>query len=333
MLSYNTNENYSDFEANKEKLNFFTSDSEIIKGSSINSPKVEYDNEEFIKNIDKRIKSYNYLPIGSIMMYWNKDKIPAGWHLCDGTPIDSLDINNNESSTLKNILGSGTLPKMFYSKNETGVGADDVLAAIAREDEKYLSNHNIDMKFDKDGKYLGSNNYGGIKLETKNIPPHSHLINDYYHVENENHLSSDSDAKNYKNYYITRTQDKDSYFNGSFGRKIGAYYNGQDKNNNNPKYGCLVGPERSDFNNTCLLWVRNRTTGLIKQKLNKDTDYLTNDGYYWHYQSGTSNKYIDEDGDQKVASEEIWQNDVQKPIYIGGKTPAIQTYFIIKIKN
>lgn len=330
MLSYNTNENYSDFEINKEKLNFFTSDSEIIKGSSINSPKVEYDNEEFVKNIDKRIESYNYLPIGSIMMYWNKDKIPSGWHLCDGASIDSLDINNNESSTLKNILGGETLPKMFYSENETEYGSDDILIAIARDSEKYLSDHNIDMKFDKNGKYLGSNNYGGIKLETENIPPHSHLINDYYYVEDENHLTSDDYAKKYNNYYITRNQDINSYCTGVFGDKnIGAYYKG----GNNSKYGCLVGPHETDYDNTCLLWVRNRTTGLIKQKSNKDTDYLTNDGYYWHYQSGTSNKYIDEDGDQKVASEEIWQKDVQKPIYIGGQAPTIQTYFIIKIKN
>lgn len=314
MIKYNySTDKKSVFENEKNKLNFFASDSKLINGADLLRLKTDLDNTKIRSKIDEESQKYSPVSIGIITICWNKNAVPDGWHLCDGTNIDDLEnVNTSEKNNLKSILDSNNLPLINYPQiSLENIGSmtllespswKRILISLAKKDEKYMSSHYIE----NETKRLNF-------LKPENIPFHSHIFSDYFSTENWADGPETDKNRLYNGISRLRTTAKRQ-------NKIGNTYNGTGANKGWTGYNCLYGNCGSyDSSTNVLGFVNNKTSGMLTTHF---TDSVTRDGYYG---SEDVKKMRKDDWD-------AWREGKETFIFDDNIVQMTPVFFIIKIK-
>lgn len=288
MLNYKLGETKEvDFFNNKNDLTLLavTNDGTpvLVDGSTVDEPEIDYNDPKFKREIAYRTASNvnKTIPIGTMMMWLNKDTIPSGWHLCDGSKIDDLNISNSSKTKLKNVLDSdGYLPKLLYIDKEDGSSLSVFLGTcgdkvfsdtISRNGgERIIGNVKLD---DNDKNTISKKNYS-FQLTLYDLPFHAHMFKDYYIGEqaNANHHLNES----IRCYTSKRSQqgreNYSRYYTDGFNKEI----TGATRNN-----GGWFDYTRENKAVT-YLWARNITDGMLRHGDGGHTikdENISRDGY------------------------------------------------------
>lgn len=328
MLNYDLNSIASvDFEKEKNNIDLLAFENDgnpaIVKGSTVKEPSIDYQSERFKNEVDYRIAASSYMPIGSIIMWLNKNTVPAGWHLCDGSIINDLEISEQEKEELTDIMGGENLPKMNYSKDECD-GIDNIAIGLMNDD---IDSHLSNIKTNKDGTISRSSTE--IKLTWDNIPFHSHSFTDYYFAGDNNGIAG-KQAK----YYSILPPSSPASISSSFNFDDSFFVNNKANMDSSSK-GKMLGSNSTHQQNNVMLWARNRTSGMVNpytEQNNDSKEYevnennTTRDGFYcWNL-----TKPIYENTRSKTKAD--WDK-VQKPLNARDfDPPTFNLYYIIKIE-
>lgn len=334
MLNYDLNSIASvDFEKEKNNIDLLAFENDgnpaIVKGSTVKEPSIDYQSERFKNEVDYRIAASSYMPIGSIIMWLNKNTVPAGWHLCDGSIINDLEISEQEKEELIDIMGGENLPKMNYSKDECD-GIDNIAIGLMNDD---IGSHLSNIKTDKDG--IISRSSTEIKLTWDNIPFHSHSFTDYYFAESEGGGGGVINPGNQMMYYKILPLSSPTSISSSFNFEDSFFVNNRTDSLNSNSKGKMLGSRSTHQQNNVMLWARNRTSGMVNpytERLSDGKEHevnesnTTRDGFYcWNLA-----KPIYENTRSKTKAD--W-NKIQKPLNAEGfDPPTFNLYYIIKIE-
>lgn len=134
-------------------------------------------------------KNGTYLPPGSIIVWYGEpNKIPLGWHLCDGT---------NGTPDLRNrfIVGAGDT----YSVGDTG-GQDTVELTT---DELPAHTHNTTLTPTTEGVYGSTGSSAALSMGSNNFLRDSHkvLLDGNFYTVNVENTGSNQAHENRPPYY------------------------------------------------------------------------------------------------------------------------------------
>lgn len=174
--------------------------------------------------IDSRVNQYEYMPIGSVLIWWNcedsngRSTIPDGWVRLNGQRYSELGLSDEEIAELKlAITGSRTSSDIMLPNPcvQDGKERNILGASIGDEGVKVKSRE-------------------AVSIKAENLPFHNHFMRDYYFSVNRNHYNNND------GFYWTRGGDggmnefvyQGNYYenNESYIYKITTSYNGKDTN-------------------------------------------------------------------------------------------------------